>query len=129
MSTPNTPTEAHRKLAVELILGLPSRSCESASVHGAAQLIADSEARAVATAVTMLTCTNHNDKQRAECPVCLVAALTAERDSLRTQVEQKRHLLVIALRSAGDQAARAVLAEAELERLRLELKGAPTSST
>ena len=123
MNTP-TPTEAH----LDLVLQIAEAISRSGNV-AATQLIADSEARAVATAVTMLTCTNHNDKQRAECPVCLVAALTAERDSLRTQVEQKRHLLVIALRSAGDQAARAVLAEAELERLRLELKGAPTSST
>ena len=28
------------------------------------------------------TCTHHNDQQRAECPVCLVATLTAERDQL-----------------------------------------------
>ena len=26
------------------------------------------------------TCTHHNDQQRAACPVCLVATLTAERD-------------------------------------------------
>ena len=29
------------------------------------------------------TCTHHNDQQRTECPVCLVAALTTERDQLR----------------------------------------------
>ena len=29
------------------------------------------------------TCTHHNDQQRAACPVCLVAALTTERDQLR----------------------------------------------
>ena len=29
------------------------------------------------------TCTHHNDQQRTECPVCLVPALTAERDQLR----------------------------------------------
>ena len=99
MSTPIT--EVHRKFA---------------------QFIADSEARAVAEVVNALTCTHHNDKQRAECPVCLVATLTAERDSLRTQVEQKRHLLVIALRSAGDQETRASRAETELatERARLD---------
>ena len=45
-----------------------------------AQLIADSEAQAVAAAVTALTCTHHNDAMRAACPVCLVAALTTERD-------------------------------------------------
>ena len=32
------------------------------------------------------TCTHHSDQQRAACPVCLVAALTAERDQLRQQV-------------------------------------------
>ena len=36
------------------------------------------------------TCTHHNDKQRAECPVCLVAALTAERDQFRAEVERLR---------------------------------------
>ena len=34
------------------------------------------------------TCTNHNDRQRAECPVCLVSALTAERDQLRSEFEK-----------------------------------------
>jgi transposase-like protein len=34
------------------------------------------------------TCTHHNDRQRAACPVCLVAALTAERDELRAEVER-----------------------------------------
>ena len=29
------------------------------------------------------TCTHHNDAERTACPVCLVAALTAERDELR----------------------------------------------
>ena len=28
------------------------------------------------------TCTHHNDQQRAKCPVCLNAKLTAERDLL-----------------------------------------------
>ena len=28
------------------------------------------------------TCTHHNNQQRAACPVCLVTALTAERDQL-----------------------------------------------
>ena len=34
------------------------------------------------------TCTHHNDQQRAACPVCLVAALTAERDQLRARAER-----------------------------------------
>jgi len=29
------------------------------------------------------TCTHHNDQQRAACPVCIITALTAERDQLR----------------------------------------------
>jgi len=32
------------------------------------------------------TCTHHNDQQRAACPVCLVATLTAERDHLHAQL-------------------------------------------
>ena len=31
----------------------------------------------------MKTCTNYNDAERTACPVCLVSALTAERDQLR----------------------------------------------
>ena len=36
----------------------------------------------------LYTCTHHNDKERATCPVCLVASLTAERDQLRAEVER-----------------------------------------
>ena len=36
------------------------------------------------------TCLHHNDKQRVECPVCLVAALTAERDQLRADLVAER---------------------------------------
>jgi len=32
------------------------------------------------------TCTHHNDQMRAACPVCLVTALTAERDHLHAQL-------------------------------------------
>ena len=32
------------------------------------------------------TCTHHNDQQRAACPICLVTALTAERDQLQAQL-------------------------------------------
>jgi len=31
------------------------------------------------------TCTHHTDQQRTACPVCLVTALTAERDQLRSE--------------------------------------------
>jgi len=34
------------------------------------------------------TCTHHNDQMRAACPVCLITALTAERDQLRDEVER-----------------------------------------
>ena len=72
MNTP-TPTEAHLDLV---------ESVRYSNDRSAALQIADSEARAVAAAVTALTCTHHNDQQRAECPVCLVTHLTAERDLL-----------------------------------------------
>jgi hypothetical protein len=36
------------------------------------------------------TCTHHNDAERTACPVCLVTALTAERDELRAEVERLR---------------------------------------
>jgi hypothetical protein len=36
------------------------------------------------------TCTHHNDQQRAACPVCLVTALTAERDQLRADAASQR---------------------------------------
>lgn len=176
-----TPTEAHLDLALQIAEAI---AC-SGNV-AAAQLIADSEARAVAVAVTMLTCTNHNDKQRAACPVCLVAALTAERDQLRAELATERAIvsriwtqlgstqlgsatyeqlrgrsiydLIDELKAnatssaprwkrerewqAGiiahaqlhhaerkEAIARAERAEAKLERLRLELKGAAASST
>ena len=32
------------------------------------------------------TCTHHNDRERAACPVCLVTTLTTERDQLRAQL-------------------------------------------
>jgi hypothetical protein len=36
------------------------------------------------------TCTHHNDQMRAACPVCLVSALTAERDELRDEAASQR---------------------------------------
>ena len=69
------------------------------------------------------TCTHHNDQQRAACPVCLVPALTAERDQLRAQLHALQ--LVCGTTDADkfstwvDRAnARAERAEAEVERLR-----------
>ena len=36
------------------------------------------------------TCTHHNDRERTECPVCLVVALTTERDKLRAELAKER---------------------------------------
>jgi hypothetical protein len=38
--------------------------------------------RELVTLTGAYTCTHHTDQQRAACPVCLVTALTAERDQL-----------------------------------------------
>ena len=75
------------------------------------------------------TCTHHNDADRTACPVCLVTALTAERDQLRDQLHALT--LICGTNDANkfetwiDRAnARAERAEAELaaakERLRSE---------
>ena len=88
MSAPAQVTEAHRVLARHL-------STEAESVPHLcdlmAQAIADSEAQAVASALSNVTCTHHNDMARAECPVCLVAALRAERDQLLQQVANLKY--------------------------------------
>ena len=81
----STPTEAHLDLALKIAEAI-SRSGNVA----AARLIADSEAKAVAAKVSSLTCTHHNDAMRAACPVCLVAALTAERDQLHDELTAER---------------------------------------
>ena len=80
MSTPAQVTEAHRQIARYIGRGTAGEYPQDAE-HDA-QLIADSEARAVASALSNVTCTHHNDKQRAECPVCLVAALRADVDRI-----------------------------------------------
>jgi len=94
----STPTEVHLDLALQIAEAL-ARSGNVA----AAKLIADSEARAVASAVTTLTCTHHNDQMRATCPVCLVAELTAERE------KAERYRLVTLHRDAELAAERARL--------------------
>jgi len=82
-------TEAHRSLVREMeAQGLYLRN----SIEYYAQKIADSEARAVASAVAALTRTHRNDQQRSACPMCLVAALTAERDQLRYYARDREDL-------------------------------------
>ena len=74
MNTPTQITEAHYDLRRRVIFS---------DADDGAELIADSEARAMAEVVNALTCTHHNDQQRIACPVCLVTELTSERDLLR----------------------------------------------
>lgn len=88
MSAP-TPTDAHRDL-VELIRGREDPTQFDLSDERAAERIAESEVRAVATVVSNLTCTHHTDKQRAECPVGLVAQLREERDRLHRDLAKER---------------------------------------
>ena len=110
----STPTEAYYDLRRHVIFSDPDDGAE---------LIADSEANAVAAAVTALTCIHHNDLERAACPVCLVTALTAERDQLRAALalgQQNCDDAYDDLRAERDAAiARAERAEAEAERYRL----------
>jgi hypothetical protein len=81
-------TEAHRKLACDVLLNHSvSGAATKDGVIAAAQLIADSEARAVTAAITMLTCIHHTDQQRADCPVCVVAKLRAELERLKKQIK------------------------------------------
>ena len=82
-------TDAHKQLWTTLYNLAHDEIFDVASSDGPAhQLIADSDASAVASAVNTLTCTHHNDQMRAACPVCLVATLTAERDQLRAVFPQ-----------------------------------------
>ena len=110
-------TKAHLALARDIMLGhTPGCSAEAVGIRNAAQLIADSEARAVAEVVNALTCTHHNDKQRAACPVCLVTTLTAERDQLRAKVKSCGEL------SCDECNARTARLTAERDKLRAEVE-------
>jgi hypothetical protein len=60
------------------------------------------------------TCTHHNDQQRASCPVCLVAALAAERDELRAECSEA-HWAAHYLKVGGK-------LEAERDQLRVEVE-------
>ena len=46
------------------------------------------------------TCTHHNDRERAACPVCLVTTLTAERDQLRAELAAEREKVTMLLSDA-----------------------------
>ena len=54
----------------------------AASIPEKAQMIANHREQAVASAMADITCTHHTDKDRRECPVCLVRTLQAERSRL-----------------------------------------------
>ena len=60
------------------------------------------------------TCTHHNDQQRTECPVCLVTALTAERDQLRFNINNEMTWASHYLAQSIAEKARADKAEAVL---------------
>ena len=74
------------------------------------------------------TCTHHNDQQRSACPVCLVAALTTERDQLRAEVERLKKQAVFdadhvhTLNSAFATRAEVTDANARAERAERELE-------
>jgi hypothetical protein len=89
-------TEAHLSL-------LRTIYATSLSIEDDAQLIADSEAKAVSGQNAVIAEWLNR-----------VATVTAERDQLRAEVEQKRNLLTVSIKSAGDQAIRAEKAEVRL---------------
>ena len=64
------------------------------------------------------TCTHHNDKQRTECPVCLVATLRAEVERLKRDYEYEHKCLHEVRERCESWKQRAERAEAEVERLR-----------
>lgn len=113
-------TEAHKATSYAVI--------QTGNVIDGAQLIADSEARALGLALAGITCTHHTDKERHECPVCLVTQLRAEvakltasftpngmlareNESMRAEVEKAKGYIAL-------QVARAERAEAELTKER-----------
>ena len=109
MSTPTQVTEAHYDLRRQVIFS---------DADDGAELIADSEARAVAEVVNALTCTHHNDQQRSECPVCLVTALTAESVQLRDQLAAARQRETVAIASWDEERGRALREGARMVELK-----------
>ena len=78
------------------------------------------------------TCTHHNDQRRIACPVCLVAALTAERDQLRAEVQRLKTCGIVEIAASNPSVldyckhweARAERAEAERDQLRADIDAA-----
>ena len=68
------------------------------------------------------TCTHHPDSERTACPVCLVTAITTERDQLRAEVELDEALQLATERSLKNAIARAERAEAALADAKEECK-------
>jgi hypothetical protein len=78
--------------------------------------------RELVTLTGAYTCTHHNDQQRASCPVCIVTALTAERDQLRSDCENETKWAAHYLAQSIADKARAERAEAIVGKLQ-ELHG------
>ena len=66
------------------------------------------------TLTVAYTCTHHNDAERTACPVCLVAALSAERDELRSDCENET-------KWAAHYLAESIAVKAERDQLRDQL--------
>ena len=92
MSAPAQVTEAHRKLRIELEAVWMKATDEQVD-----QLIADSEARAIREALVDITCTHHTDKERHECPMCLVTQLRAEVEQVQNVVIKTRKCSIDAM--------------------------------
>jgi hypothetical protein len=77
-------------------------------------------ARALETELVTLTgaytCTHHNDAERTACPVCLINALTAERDELRDDRANE----IVWAKWASHHLADAIEVKAERDQLRAE---------
>ena len=116
----STPTEAYYDLRRHVIFSDPDDGAE---------LIADSEANAVAAAVTALTCIHHNDLERAACPVCLVTAITAESVQLRDQLAAARQRETVALASWDEERGRALREGARVVELKARAERAEAELT
>ena len=131
MSTPNTPTEAHLELAKNALFARDA-SGRLMTAQMVAQLLADSEARAVANAVAAIIEKNAPEIAKANAELTRLRAdnLTAhqmacaaglERDQLRAEVDALKQCIESGPRvlreDAERNAARAERAEADTARL------------